>query len=137
MSTAMVKTGLGDPLSDTAAVLSAAVTALRQSLSTYQNANSNDLVLQQVLQNEKSVETAVGGYAAAVGALQASLTSTQAQLQQCLAAQAAASTTAPASATTAPVVAPAAGISPVTVSFVAIGSALLGGVAGFNLRGRK
>jgi hypothetical protein len=125
MSTAIVKladVGVGDPATDAQNALLAAINQLQQSLSAYASANPNDLLLGGIINQAKQLTAAAAQVGMAVGTLEG-------QLAQCQA------TTTP--TTTPSTASPAAtGVSPAAASFIAIGSALLGGVAGYGVRGR-
>ncbi len=132
MSTAIVKfnyadrrVGVGDPLTDAGAALATAMTALQAGVAALP---TNDLLTSQLQTEVANATTALQNYIVQVGALEASLAATQHQLQLCQAAQATPTTT------LAPTT-PSAGVSPSAASFIAVGSALLGGVAGYAVRG--
>jgi hypothetical protein len=135
MSTAIVKfnhvdrrIGVGDPLTDAGAALAQAMIALQAGVASLP---ANDLLTSQLSTQVAAVATALGGYIAQVGALETSLAATQHQLELCQAAQATPTTPVGAATTT-----PTAGVSPSAASFIAVGSALLGGVAGYAVRGK-
>jgi hypothetical protein len=129
MSTAIVKfnriiVGVGDPLTDAGAALAQAMTALQAGVAALP---ANDLLTSQLATQVAAVTTALQGYIVQVGTLETSLAATQHQLQLCQAAQATPTT---------PAVSPStSGVSSSAASFIAVGSALLGGVAGYAVRG--
>jgi hypothetical protein len=118
--------GVGDPFSDAGAALAQAMTALQAGVASLP---ANDLLTSQLSTQVAAVTTALQGYIVQVGALEATLAATQHQLDLCQAKLATpATTTSPAATST-------TGVSPSAASFIAVGSALLGGVAGYAVRG--
>jgi hypothetical protein len=130
MSTAIVQfnrhVGVGDPFTDAGAALAQAMTALQAGVASLP---ANDLLTSQLQTQVAAVTTALQGYIVQVGALETTLAATQHQLQLCQAAQATPVVSTPAAT-------PAVGVSPSAASFIAVGSALLGGVAGYAVRGK-
>jgi hypothetical protein len=130
-STAIVKVdrriGVGDPLTDAGAALAQAMTALQAGVASLP---ANDLLTSRLATQVAAVSTALGGYIAQVGALESTLAATQHQLELCQTQLATQTSTPPTAA------APTAGVSPSAASFIAVGSALLGGVAGYAVRGK-
>lgn len=121
--------GVGDAVGDVANGLNAVIALLQQTKA----AVGNDLVVGPQLSNAiaqlQAMQTSFGQ---AINGLQSQLGQCQGQLAQVSAQKTQAIVATPA-ATPAP---PTASVSPSTAAFVAVGSAVVGGIAGYVARGK-
>jgi hypothetical protein len=122
--------GVGDAVSDVANGITSVIALLQQTKA----AVGNDLVVGPQLTNAiaqlQSMQSTFGPAVQTIQTLQAQVTQLQGQLAQC-------ESKPPQTIVTTPVT-PAAptGVTPSTAAFVAVGSAVVGGIAGYVARGK-
>jgi hypothetical protein len=122
---AKVKVGVGDATTDTWNAAIAAVTQLEQTIGTMAAVNPNDLTVGRLIQQTAAIGKALEQYRAA----------NMAQLQVASADIAAARAGATAGGSSGGSTSSASGVSAGATAFIAVGSAVVGGIAGYAVRG--